>query len=223
MRKVLAGAALVALILLSAGATVGATSGTIPPANPQSNIPPSSPDWLSSIDAARADEGVGPMQVPEAGVSSLPIPQQVFLIVNRERIDRGLPAISYMTTQLNNVAAEGTQQGDDPPLPSSTTGGQPIVWAGAIWAGGTTNVFESDYYWMYSDGWGGLSAPTSNIACLLLTGPDCWGHRDIILQPLTNNCAGGGQPVLSMGAAFSSTGYAGGSIAAVIAATCGAP
>jgi hypothetical protein len=221
MRKVLAVGALVAVILLAAGAAVGATNGTIPPSNPQSNIAPSSSDWLTSIDSARGAEGVGPMQVPESGVSSLPIPEQVFLLVNRERIDRGLPAISEMTGQLNDEAAQGAQQGTDPPLPTTLTSGQPVVWAGSIWAGGTTNVFESDYYWMYSDGWGGLSAPTSNIACVILTGPDCWGHRDIILQPLTNNCAGGTPPTLLMGAAFSPSGYSGGSIGAVVAAICG--
>jgi hypothetical protein len=222
MRKVLAGGAMVALTVLSAGASVGATDGTIPPSNPQANIAPSSPDWLTSIDSARADEGVGPMQVPEAGVSSLSVPEQVFLLVNRERIDRGLPAIGYMTTQLDDDAAQGAQAGTDPPLPSSVTGGQPVVWAGSIWAGGTENVFESDYYWMYSDGWGGLSSPTSNIACAVLSGPDCWGHRDIILQPLTNTC-GGSPPTLLMGAAFSPSGYSGGSIGAVMAATCGPP
>lgn len=63
MRKVMVGAPAAALILLAGTSAIGATSGTIPPANPQANIPPNSSDWLTSIDSARADEGVGPMQV----------------------------------------------------------------------------------------------------------------------------------------------------------------
>ena len=47
------------------GAPAGA-AGILPPSNPPANIAPSSGDWLTSIDAAAADEGVGPMNVSES-------------------------------------------------------------------------------------------------------------------------------------------------------------
>ena len=210
----------VALVMALLGTAAGA-AGYIPPSNPLQNVPPSSNDWLTSINSARAQEGVSAMIVSEAGVSSLPIPEQVFLILNRERIDRGLPPVSYMTGQLNSYAAGGAQAGGDPQIPSTLTGGTSITWGGSVWAGGISNVFEADYYWMYQDWWGGLAGPTSNIGCILPLGSGCWGHRDIILHPFAN--CGGAAPTLSMGAAYSSSGYSGGSLAAVLVGTCGPP
>ncbi|HEY3844899.1 MAG TPA: hypothetical protein VGL48_16740 [Acidimicrobiales bacterium] len=162
------------------------------------------------------------MPVSEAVIASLPIPEQVLILVNNERLDRGLPAVSYMTAQLNSYAQQGANAGDDPGFPTTLSGGEPITWGGAIWAGGMTNVFEADYLWMYEDGWGGLASLTSNIACLIPLGSGCWGHRDIIVHPFSS-CNGGGAPTISMGAAFSSSGYSGGSIAAVMMSTCGPP
>ena len=59
---------------------------------------------------------------------------------------------------------------------------------------------------MYDDGWGGSS--TTNVACSLVNLSGCWGHRDIILHQFAN-CPTG-PPVLSMGAAYSSSGLRGG-------------
>lgn len=77
---------------LTAGlAAAAGADGILPPANPASNIAPSSGDWLSSIDVARAQEGVGTMDVSESALASLPVAEQVFAVVNIERMDRGLP------------------------------------------------------------------------------------------------------------------------------------
>jgi hypothetical protein len=151
----------------------------------------------------------------------LPIPEQVFTVVNLERNDRGLPAISYMTSQLNADAQSGADAGGDPGFPTSLSGGAEVMYGGSIWAGGLASVFEADYYWMYDDGWGGLLSTTSNAACSLLSLSECWGHRDIILHQFAS--CGSSAPTLSMGAAYSATGYSGGSIAAVEISTCGAP
>jgi hypothetical protein len=70
------------------GGAAGA-AGYLPPSNPPANIAPSSGDFLSSINAARAQEGVGPMSVSEGQLANLPLPEQVFTVVNEERIDRG--------------------------------------------------------------------------------------------------------------------------------------
>jgi hypothetical protein len=200
--------------------SVGAT-GILPPSNPPNNIAPSSSDFVTSINSARAQEGVGPMNLSAAEMSGLPVPEQVFILVNEERIDRGLPPMEYMTSQLNADAQLGADQGEDPGFPTTLTVGAPIAWGGAIWAGGVSTALEADYYWMYSDGYGGHPSSTTNSSCGSLTPSECWGHRDIILHTFPS-CPSGA-PTLSMGAAYSTTGYSGGSIGAVLVSTCGGP
>jgi hypothetical protein len=194
-------------------------AGILPPSNPPGNIAPSSGDWLSSIDSARAQEGVGPMGVVESQFDSLPVTEQLFIALNDERIDRGLAPVSYMTTQLNSYAQSGADGGTDPSFPPTVTGGAPVTYGGSVWAGGLSNVLEADYYWMYEDGWGG--ALTSNIACNLLALSSCWDHRDVILSSYP--ACPTGPPVLSMGAAYSPTGSAAGSLAAIIVSSCAPP
>ena len=200
------------------GAPAGA-AGILPPGNPPANIAPDSSDWLTAIDNARAQEGVGPMNISEAALAALPIDQQVLTVVNDERTDRGLPPINYVTAQLDSYAQGGANAGADPTFPSAVTGGAPITFGGSIWAGGLTSVLEADYYWMYDDGYSGSS--TSNSACSMSNPSGCWGHRDIILHQFAN-CPTG-PPALSMGAAFSASGYAGGSIAAIFVSSCAPP
>ncbi len=213
------------VVMIMSSIAVGLTStsasatGILPPANPAANIAPDNADWLTSINDARAQEGVGAMNVSESALATLPLPEQVFTVVNDERIDRGLPPIDYMSAQLDADAQGGANSGSDPTFPTSVAGGAPITFGGSIWAGGLTSVLEADYYWMYDDGWGGSS--TTNSACSLLTPTECWGHRDIILHQFAD-CPTG-PPILSMGAAFSPTGYAGGSIAAILVSSCAPP
>ncbi len=212
-----------ALIMSFTGAGLSsgpaAASGILPPANPPANISPDSADWLTAINNARAQEGVGAMDVSEATLGALPVNQQVFTVINDERVDRGLPPIDYLTTQLDTDAQSGANAGSDPSFPPGVSGGAPITYGGSIWAGGLTSVLEADYYWMYDDGWSGTS--TTNDACTSASSPGCWGHRDIILHSFPG-CPSG-PPVLSMGAASSQSGYAGGSIAAIVVSTCSAP
>ncbi|HXY27176.1 MAG TPA: hypothetical protein VEH82_02760 [Acidimicrobiales bacterium] len=213
------------VVLVCGGVAAGVSSdaagaaGILPPANPSANIAPDSGDWLTAIDDARAQEGVGPMGVSELTLSGLSVPEQIFTIVNAERIDRGLPPIDYMTSQLDLYAQGGADAGSDPTFPSSLSGGAPITFGGSIWAGGLTSTLEADYYWMYDDGWSGGS--TTNSACSQSDSSGCWGHRDIILHEF-GGCPTG-PAVLSMGAAFSSTGYAGGSLAAIVVSSCAPP
>ena len=215
--RALAVVAVVAGLVLGLSGAAGA-AGILPPDNPSANIPPSNGDFLISIDSARAQEGLGPMDVNEAQLNAMPAPQQLFIVLNDERIDRGLPPIEFMTAQLDAAANQGAQSGGDPPLPSSVTGGAPVAWGGGIWAGGSPSVLESDYYWMYSDGAG---SDSSNEACPSAGSPSCWMHRDIILHALPS-C--GAQPsTLSLGAADDPAGYPGGSLATEIIASCGTP
>jgi hypothetical protein len=194
-------------------------SGILPPSNPSANIAPDNPDWLTSVDDARGHEGVGAMNVSESGLISLPLDQQVLTVINDERVDRGEQPIAYVTAQLDAYAQGGANSGSDPTFPSALTGGAPITFGGSIWAGGLTSVLEADYYWMYDDGYSGSS--TSNTACSLTNSSGCWGHRDIVLHPF-GGCPSG-PPILSMGAAFSPSGYTGGSLAAIVVSSCAPP
>jgi hypothetical protein len=196
-------------------------AGILPPNNPPANIAPSSPDFLTSIDTARAAEGVGPMDVAESVVSSLPVDEQAFIIINEERINRGLLPIAYVTAQLNADAQQGADSSDDPGFPTALTGGGSLSWGGSVWAGGLSSVFGADYYWMYSDGLGGTQGETTNADCSARSSSDCWGHRDILLHEFSS--CGASAPTLAMGAAESSTATSGGSLAAVLVSTCGAP
>ena len=212
-------------IMIMSSIAAGLTSapagaaGILPPSNPPADIAPNSTDWLASIDSARGQEGVGGMNVSESSLAALPPPEQVFTVVNDERVDRGLPPIDYMTSQLDAYAQSGADTGTDPSFPSALTGGAPITFGGSIWAGGLSSVLEADYYWMYDDGFAGYG--TTNATCSLATMSGCWGHRDIILHEF-GSCPTG-PPVLSMGAAFSTTGYAAGSIAAILVSSCAPP
>jgi hypothetical protein len=206
------------LAAAASSAPAGA-AGILPPSNPPANIAPSSGDWLASINAARAQEGVGPMNVSESQLAGLPIDEQVLTVVNDERVDRGLPPINYVTSQLDGYAQGGANAGSDPSFPSALTGGAPITFGGSVWAGGLTSILEADYYWMYDDGWSGSS--TTNVACGGMASSECWGHRDIILHEFPN-CPSG-LPVLSMGGAFSTTGYSGGSLTGEFVSSCAPP
>ena len=85
---------------------------------------------------------------------------------NLERIERGLPAITVLTTSLDTIAQDGANADTDPPLskvPSTLAGGGRWVSLGGNWAGGYDNALGADYGWMYDDE------------------GSIWGHRDNIL------------------------------------------
>jgi hypothetical protein len=159
------------------------------------------------------------MNLNEAQLATLSQWEQMFAIFNYERIDRGLAPIEYMTTQLNFDALAAAGSAVDPSFPTAVTGGAPVTWGGSVWAGNVASALQADYYWMYDDGYGGSA--TSNAACSLAAPGECWDHRDIILHPYANCPLG--PPVISMGADYSPTGYAGGSWAAIFVSSCSAP
>jgi len=176
-----------------------AFTGIVPPANPPANIPMTlggatiygctptndTPQCvgpvLHAIDHARALEGVPPMMLP-TDWAGLTIAQQVFVVTNLERVARGLPPVIGTVPAFNADAQAGADMPGDPVVPPSTPL-RPVVssW-GSIWAGGPINALDSDYHWMYMDGWGGSQATTFNIDCRgPMTTVGCWGHRDNIL------------------------------------------
>jgi hypothetical protein len=136
-----------------------------------SAVTPACPAGLTAVDVSRAAEGIVPMSLP-TNFSSLTGPEQVFVVANLERVDRGLPPIQGLSAALDADAQAGVAGGADPALPTYGTT------TSANW-GESENIFSTDELWMYEDGWSGSS--TTNEACTTPTAPGCWEHRDNIL------------------------------------------
>jgi hypothetical protein len=140
---------------------------------------------LGAINHAHALEGVRPMVLP-VGFASLSMPDQLFIAVNLERVDRGLPAFGGLTAALDRNAQKGADDANDPPDP-----GRAYELDDAEWAGGSSNGLDAVYGWMYDDGF-----DSGNLDCLHRGAGGCWGHRKGILDDF------GSGPNLVMGAAF---------------------
>jgi hypothetical protein len=166
---------------------------------------------LDAINHAHALEGIRPMVLP-ANFVQMSISEQLFVAVNLERVDRGLPAFGGLTAALNRNAQEGADHANDPPDP-----GQAYDLDDAEWAGGSSNGLDAVYGWMYDDGF-----DSGNLDCLHRGAAGCWGHRKGILDDF------GSGPHLVMGAAVDVTGDThrgddGGTSMAVTLAVAGAP
>ena len=166
---------------------------------------------LGAINHAHTLEGVPPMVLP-AGFAQLNVPEQLFVTLNLERADRGLPVFSGLTSDLDANAQKGANGANDPPDPGSA-----YVLDDAEWAGGSANGLDAVYGWMYDDGYN-----SGNLDCLHRGAAGCWGHRKGILDDF------GSGPNLVMGAAIDTTGDHhsgdnGGTSMAVTLAVAGAP
>jgi hypothetical protein len=144
---------------------------------------------LAAINHARALEGVRPMVLP-SGFALLTLPEQLFVAVNLERVDRGLPPFGGLTPGLNRNAQQGADDANDPRDP-----GQAYVLSDAEWAGGSSNALDALYGWMYNDGF-----DSGNLDCPHRGAAGCWGHRKGILDNF------GSGVNLAMGAAVNTTG-----------------
>jgi hypothetical protein len=143
---------------------------------------------LKAIDNARAAEGVKAMVLP-AGFAALTVPQQLFVAINLERVDRGLPRFVGLTAALTANAQRGADIANDPPDP-----GADYDVSDTEWAGGSSNGLDAVYGFMYDDGIG-----SGNLDCPQGGGSGCWGHRHGILDDF------GKVGTLVMGAAINPT------------------
>jgi hypothetical protein len=144
---------------------------------------------VQAINHAHALEGIRPMVLP-AGFARMSIPDQLFVAVDLERVDRGLPAFTGLTTALDQNAQRGADDADDPPDP-----GEAYDLDDAEWAGGSSNGLDAVYGWMYDDGF-----DSGNLDCPHPDAAGCWGHRKGILDDF------GSGPNLVMGAAVATHG-----------------
>ncbi len=143
---------------------------------------------LAAVNRAHALEGVRPMVLPP-DYGHLSVPDQLFVAVNLERVDRGLAPFVGLTTALDHNAQRGADDADDPPDP-----GGAYALDDAEWAGGSSNGLDAVYGWMYDDGF-----DSGNLDCVRRDGPGCWGHRKGILDDF------GSGANLVMGAALNTT------------------
>jgi hypothetical protein len=144
---------------------------------------------LAAINHAHAVEGVRPMVLPP-DYAQMGVPEQLFVAVNLERVDRGLAPFGGLTTSLDRNAQRGADAADDPPDP-----GRGYDLDDAEWAGGSSNGLDADYGWMYDDGYN-----SGNLDCERRGASGCWGHRKGILDDF------GAGPNLVMGAAVTARG-----------------
>jgi len=126
--------------------------------------------FLDEIDHAASAEGLAPMVLP-SNWGSLTVPEQIFVVINLERIDRGLQPLLGLTVAWNLVAQIGADDNTDPGA------GSGYLLVAGEWAGGVYNALEADLDWMYEDGPG-----TINVRCPSAGASGCWEHRNEILS-----------------------------------------
>ncbi len=126
---------------------------------------------LGAIDAARADEGVRPMVLP-ADFIHLSVPEQLFVAIDRERVDRGLAPFVGLATSLNAGAQAGADRAELPRAPGHSFDAVSTEWIGAV-----DNGLDADFQWMYDDG------PNSGVpGCTGSKTAGCWADRAIVLN-----------------------------------------
>jgi len=194
------------LTLLLAGCSPSGSEAAGGSTNPTQSVAPS-PDYtnvcapvgadtsvpclrvtLQAIDAARAKEGLRPMLLP-ADFAELTVPEQLFVAVDRERVDRHLPPFTGLATALDEKAQKGADAARLPPRPGGAYRSVDTEWISAV-----DNGLDADYQWMYDDG------PNSGVpGCAGSQTSGCWGDRHVVLDRF-------GTSRLVMGAAFNPSG-----------------
>ncbi|MHB1975179.1 MAG: hypothetical protein ACYCR4_13010, partial [Acidimicrobiales bacterium] len=116
---------------------------------------------LSSLDAARAREGVAPMVLP-TNWSGLSPAEQLFTLADLERVDRGLPPYVGLAPELDAAALSAAHAGTDPVWQSPLAASE-----ASTWAGNEVSTLAAEYDWVYDDGYG-----SANVDC---TSPQATG------------------------------------------------
>lgn len=143
-------------------------------ANDRSNSTACVTKAVAAIDHARSLEHVRPMILP-SNFTKLNYAEQTFVVVNLERVDRGLRPFRGITAKLNRTAKQAAVADADPAPAYGAIGEFVLLDYQSNW---TSNFgpLAGDYGWMYDDGYGSY-----NIDCQQPSSPGCWAHREIIL------------------------------------------
>ncbi|MFZ1062665.1 MAG: hypothetical protein WAN30_04250 [Acidimicrobiales bacterium] len=186
-------------------ASVAGSSGSeliLPPRTPAANFdPPNGPvlPALTLINEARsAEEGLGPLGLVLSRYDALSVPEQLFVLVNLERISRGEQPGYALISKLDTVSAQGAQQRRDPSPPPNWPYDYHVIWSTAG-TSPTQAAFQADWGWMYEDGPPPYHGWT-NYGCARAGALGCWVHRNAILELRPTSLANDKQAVLVMGA-----------------------
>ncbi|HVT22751.1 MAG TPA: hypothetical protein VHE57_15325 [Mycobacteriales bacterium] len=141
-------------------------------------------DSVSAIDAARRRERMRryPLLLPR-NYLSLNAARKAFVILNLERVDRGLRPIAGMVGPLNRRARVAAAYGADP-HPSLRRLQRMGVRVYRTLYAIDYGMLAADYEWMYNDGYATSgTGVTTNAACPRDGAQGCWAHRAAILEP----------------------------------------
>jgi hypothetical protein len=153
---------------------------------------------LQATDRAEHHEGLPSVRLP-TNFEALPVPDQLLVLVDIERISRGETPVLGVSLADNVFAQVGARDNTDPYLPSSADVDNSVSAWSANYAAGV-NTLDANYQWMYTDGWDGRL--TFNGACTSAHAPGCWGHRDNILANESRMPCDAASCSIIMGAGF---------------------
>lgn len=194
--------AVVGLLFCMAGTAAARWAGKDPASNFRLQLPPvcASNDGKSAgcvkaavaaLNKARARLGQPRYRLP-SNFYSLPVNDQLFVLVNDDRTLYRLPPVPGITPELSHAAASGVR-GDSDPEPRHPRS----VSFTSNWAAGNLNDIYAYLAWMYADGPG---KGGFNVSCKVRGASGCWGHRHNILWEF------GRSQYLSMGVAHGTDG-----------------
>ncbi len=134
--------------------------------------------YLEAVDQARAQEGLGALPIPP-GFFAMPQAEQFFVVLNLERVTRGLTPIVKVIAAPSQTATAAAAAGVDPMPPLNFI----TAFQGSIEAESSSAIM-ADLGLMYDDGYGntGSNFGGMNVDCVTATSAGCWGHRSVMLM-----------------------------------------
>jgi hypothetical protein len=102
---------------------------------------------LQATDTARAREGLAPMTLP-GNYTALTAAEQLFVLADTERVDRGLPPALGLVNELDEDA-QAAAQADTDPTPTIVPPGVSIMRWASNWSE-NAGALGSNYNWMYA-------------------------------------------------------------------------
>lgn len=135
---------------------------------------------VKAINYARAREGVRRMVLP-TNYRRLSIPEQVFVIVDLERVDRGVRPLRGMESTMNQEAKTAAEAQVDPHPATFYLQSVGVHKYRTVY-GRDYGALAADYEWMYDDGYSPGAGGTTNIVCPSPGASGCWSHRVAILD-----------------------------------------
>ena len=117
---------------------------------------------LAAINHQHAREHVRAITLPRNFWSLSPA-RQIFVIINLERVSRGLKPVLGINAQMSRWATTGARHNADAAVGSwDLSNGSKLQVFGSVWAA-DLNSLDADFIWMYADGWS--TGGSANVDC----------------------------------------------------------